>query len=622
VVLPSATVGDVSEALLSDDFRIVHFSGHADIVNHMLHAILRSVAARHGEAAARALQADSRAQAAVAQAAIDATRQIEEAVVNVASAQMRAQRSTDRLRASVEAADRRRIGAADDEVCAVGPPRGDEVCAVGAALSPCDADAAWSVAGARPDGASQARDEASRDPMCRRSAGMLGGLVARLSVPGDALPPAVRAALASGATSETPAGERSSHAPPAPPAKGHESPGHESAGHESPGHESPGHESPAPKVPTKIPTEIPTKVAMSASAPRADAPLAVDLALDCRQLLAAGIGSLAFEDELGNPHFVNPAALADCLAAHSPPLECVVFNACGSSIAGSLLTRSLPFAVCTAGALSDEAAVRWSQGFYSALGAGHGIERAYEAGVRRVALEARRGSAEAVAPVRDPAASPRSAWTRFERADRREAAGKDDEELCDGGRGEHAAGRGAELARARSGRSHAGELFPPPARPAPRPEAPPPPAATTTDPAVVDSGPRAVNFDRGLGFSERPPASATLLLRNAKLVAARRREGLVSDGAAGNSKFAAGQGLLGVHEENRRLREERKTMRSMIYSGVSLLRQKEAELAALRREVAARAARADGAEDRADDAGRERGERPPARALRQVSIDP
>jgi DNA-binding NarL/FixJ family response regulator len=46
---------------------------------------------------------------------------------------------------------------------------------------------------------------------------------------------------------------------------------------------------------------------------------------------------LAFENELGAVHLVPPDALADFLSAYSPPLECVILNACYTRSQGQLL---------------------------------------------------------------------------------------------------------------------------------------------------------------------------------------------------------------------------------------------------------------------------------------------
>jgi DNA-binding response OmpR family regulator len=95
---------------------------------------------------------------------------------------------------------------------------------------------------------------------------------------------------------------------------------------------------------------------------------------------------LAFEDEVGRIQVVPPDALADLLSAYSPPIECVVLNACYSNAQGRLLRLGVPYTIVTEAAISDSAATEFTRGFYDAIGAGKSIEFAYEEGCRTVRL--------------------------------------------------------------------------------------------------------------------------------------------------------------------------------------------------------------------------------------------
>lgn len=97
---------------------------------------------------------------------------------------------------------------------------------------------------------------------------------------------------------------------------------------------------------------------------------------------------LVLEDELGGQYIVPQHALADLFGAYSPPLKCVVLNACFSISQGELTSMSVPFTVAMEGSIGDEAAIEFSRGFYDAIGAGKDIEFAYQEGCRTARLAA------------------------------------------------------------------------------------------------------------------------------------------------------------------------------------------------------------------------------------------
>ena len=76
---------------------------------------------------------------------------------------------------------------------------------------------------------------------------------------------------------------------------------------------------------------------------------------------------LILEDEYGKSNVVPPEILADIFAAHSPPVQCVVLNACYSAAQGELIARAVPFTIAVAGLLNDAAAKEFSRGFYDAM---------------------------------------------------------------------------------------------------------------------------------------------------------------------------------------------------------------------------------------------------------------
>jgi serine/threonine protein kinase len=94
------------------------------------------------------------------------------------------------------------------------------------------------------------------------------------------------------------------------------------------------------------------------------------------------------EDERGEKYIVPQWALSNLFGAHSPPIKCVILNACFSLSQGELASLNVPFTIAMERAISDEAAIEFSRGFYDAIGAGRDIEFAYEEGCRTVQLAA------------------------------------------------------------------------------------------------------------------------------------------------------------------------------------------------------------------------------------------
>ncbi len=100
-----------------------------------------------------------------------------------------------------------------------------------------------------------------------------------------------------------------------------------------------------------------------------------------------GIG-LVLEDELGGMYVVPQQALSELFQAYSPPIQCVILNACYSISQGRLTALGVPFTIGMEGAISDDAAIEFSRGFYDAIGAGREVDFAYEEGCRSVKLAA------------------------------------------------------------------------------------------------------------------------------------------------------------------------------------------------------------------------------------------
>jgi anti-sigma regulatory factor (Ser/Thr protein kinase) len=105
---------------------------------------------------------------------------------------------------------------------------------------------------------------------------------------------------------------------------------------------------------------------------------------------------LLFEDGEGHQQAVSLEVFGSFMAAHSPPLECVVLNACSTVEQGKFLAYNIPYVIAMRAPVEDELAIQFSRGFYDAIAAGKPIEFAYEEGRRCVQLIT---SAEADLPI-------------------------------------------------------------------------------------------------------------------------------------------------------------------------------------------------------------------------------
>jgi hypothetical protein len=101
-----------------------------------------------------------------------------------------------------------------------------------------------------------------------------------------------------------------------------------------------------------------------------------------------GDGSgFVLENEAGETYVPPPAALALLFASHSPPIRCVILNSCYSLTQGVLTALGVPFTIASERPLDDIAAIEFTRGFYDAIGAGHDVRKAYDAGIQRCLLK-------------------------------------------------------------------------------------------------------------------------------------------------------------------------------------------------------------------------------------------
>ena len=112
---------------------------------------------------------------------------------------------------------------------------------------------------------------------------------------------------------------------------------------------------------------------------------------DCNILHVSGHGThngLVLADEQGGIRLVDQRVLAELLQIYETSLQCVILNACYSATQGSLLAQHVPFTIMMDGPLTDSVAIKFSEGFYDALGAGKSIEAAFKQGQLRVKFDA------------------------------------------------------------------------------------------------------------------------------------------------------------------------------------------------------------------------------------------
>lgn len=96
---------------------------------------------------------------------------------------------------------------------------------------------------------------------------------------------------------------------------------------------------------------------------------------------------LAFEDARGRLYVPPRRALAELLVEYTPPLKCVLLNACYSTSQGELTSLGVPFTIAMEGPIADDAAIGFAEGFYDSIGAGKDIEFSYRQGLHALKLK-------------------------------------------------------------------------------------------------------------------------------------------------------------------------------------------------------------------------------------------
>ncbi len=85
--------------------------------------------------------------------------------------------------------------------------------------------------------------------------------------------------------------------------------------------------------------------------------------------------------------FVPAQPLANLLQLCEDHLECVVLNACYSDVQGNAISANIPFTIGMRDVVDDNVAIKFSQGFYDAIGAGKGYESAFKWGKAAIGFD-------------------------------------------------------------------------------------------------------------------------------------------------------------------------------------------------------------------------------------------
>jgi len=110
----------------------------------------------------------------------------------------------------------------------------------------------------------------------------------------------------------------------------------------------------------------------------------------------AGEEGILLEDETGHPQLVKAEPLANLFKLFKDCIECVILNACYSEFQAEAIKKHINYVIGMNQAIGDKAAIKFSTGFYDAIGAGRTIEDAFELGKNAIELD---GISEDLIPV-------------------------------------------------------------------------------------------------------------------------------------------------------------------------------------------------------------------------------
>jgi hypothetical protein len=95
---------------------------------------------------------------------------------------------------------------------------------------------------------------------------------------------------------------------------------------------------------------------------------------------------LAFENKDGMLYVPPQDAVAALLAEFSPPIKCLILNACYSVSQGQFTSLGVPYSIAMEGPISDDAAIIFAGAFYDSIGAGKDVEFSFRQGTHALRL--------------------------------------------------------------------------------------------------------------------------------------------------------------------------------------------------------------------------------------------
>ncbi len=90
--------------------------------------------------------------------------------------------------------------------------------------------------------------------------------------------------------------------------------------------------------------------------------------------------SIFIENEKGDTDLLNPEGLSELFKSLEHLPECVLLNICNSEKSADILGKTIPYVIGMNFPIGDSAAIKFSAGFYSALGAGRSYRDAFVIG--------------------------------------------------------------------------------------------------------------------------------------------------------------------------------------------------------------------------------------------------
>jgi len=104
------------------------------------------------------------------------------------------------------------------------------------------------------------------------------------------------------------------------------------------------------------------------------------------------INGIAVEDTLGNSKLIGNDAIGSLFELFSTDTKCVVLNSCYSESQANEIAKHIPYVIGMKSSVNDKAAIAFSVGFYTALGAGKDIKFAFRMGTVAIKMEGISGS--------------------------------------------------------------------------------------------------------------------------------------------------------------------------------------------------------------------------------------